>query len=106
VGKKIALTYAYQPFRDSLNAAEAAELDRILLVLESCGRLEAPYGEKVEGQKNLFEVRIRKGGNAREFYCYDDGECVWLLNGFEKKTQKTPVTEIKKALKIKKEYGL
>jgi len=106
MGKKIAVTYAYQPFRDSLNAEECAELDRILLELEVNGRLESPYGEKVVGQANLFEVRIRKGGNAREFYCYDDGECVWLLNGFEKKTRKTPPAEIKKALKIKKEYGL
>jgi len=100
------MTYAYQPFRDSLNVVECAELDRILLELETNGRLESPYGEKVSGQQNLFEVRIRKGGNAREFYCYDDGEYVWLLNGFEKRTRKTPPVEIKKALKIKREYGL
>jgi len=106
MGKKIAVTYAYQTFRDSLNAEECSELDMILLELEVNGRLKAPYGEKVAGQENLFEIRIRKGGNAREFYCYDDGEYVWLLNGFEKKTRKTPPSEIKKALKIKKEYGL
>jgi len=50
MGKKIAVTYAYQPFRDSLNTEECAELDRILLELEVNGRLEAPYGEKVVGQ--------------------------------------------------------
>lgn len=106
MGKKIAMTRAYQSFRCILNAEECAELDRILLVLEMNGRLETPYGEKVVGQQNLFEVRIRKGGNARVFYCYDDGEYVWLLNGFEKKTQKTPPAEIRKALRIKREYGL
>jgi len=106
MGKKIAMTYAYQSFRDNLNAAESDELDCILMELESSGRLEAPYGEKVAGHQNLFEIRIRRGGNAREFYCYDDGEYVWLLNGFEKKTRRTPPAEIKKALRIKKEYGL
>ena len=104
--KKIAVTYAYQPFRDRLNEIESHELDMILLKLETDGRLERPFGEKVDGRDNLFEIRIRKGGNARCFYCYDDGECVWLLNGFEKKTQKTPPQEIKKAIKIMKEYGL
>lgn len=104
MGKKIAKTYAYEPFREILNETEREELDRLLVELEASGRLEYPFAEKVD--KNLFEIRIRKGGNGREFYCYDDGEYVWLLNGFEKKTQKTPTREIKLAHKIMKEYGL
>ena len=34
----------------------------------------------------------------------DDGQIVVLFNGFQKKTQKTPSTEIEKALKIKEQY--
>ena len=33
-------------------------------------------------------------------------DIVWVLSGFEKKTEKTPPAEIRKALKIKKELGL
>jgi phage-related protein len=38
------------------------------------------------------------------FFIFDDGKIVVLFNGFQKKTQKTPVNEITKALKIKEEY--
>ena len=38
------------------------------------------------------------------FHFFDEGKIVVLLNGFQKKTQKTPVGEITKALKIKEEY--
>ena len=104
MGKRIAKTYAYEPFRALLNEVERVELDRLLVELEMSGRLEYPFAEKVDD--NLFEIRIRKGGNGREFYCYDDGEFVWLLNGFEKKTRKTPPREIRLAHKIMREYGL
>ena len=104
VGKKIAKTYAHESFRAILNEVERIELDRLLVELETNGRLEYPFAEKAG--ENLFEIRIRKGGNGREFYCYDDGEYVWLLNGFEKKTRKTPPREIALARKIMKEYGL
>ena len=104
MGKRIAKTYAYEPFRALLNEVERVELDRLLVELEMSGRLEYPFAEKVDD--NLFEIRIRKGGNGREFYCYDDGEFVWLLNGFEKKTRKTPPREIRLARKIMREYGL
>ncbi|MFN4084714.1 MAG: type II toxin-antitoxin system RelE/ParE family toxin [Spirosomataceae bacterium] len=40
----------------------------------------------------------------RIFYFFDEGKLIVLANGFQKKTQKTPKSEIEKALKIKKEY--
>ncbi|MFY7889342.1 MAG: type II toxin-antitoxin system RelE/ParE family toxin [Spirosomataceae bacterium] len=40
----------------------------------------------------------------RIFCFFDDGKLVVLANGFHKKTQKTPKSEIEKALKIKHEY--
>lgn len=40
----------------------------------------------------------------RIFCCFDEGKVVVIFNGFQKKSQKTPQTEIEKALKIKNEY--
>lgn len=40
----------------------------------------------------------------RIFFIYDGDTVVVLFNGFKKKTQKTPDREIKKAIKLKKEY--
>jgi len=42
--------------------------------------------------------------NFRLFFIYDGNTIVVLFNGFKKKTQKTPQTEIEKALRLKKEY--
>ena len=89
-----------------MSSVEHDEFLRLAKVLSETGRLEYPYGEKVSGEKNMFAMRIRKGGNFREFYAYDDGTCVWLLNGYEKKSQQIPKKELKKARNIKRRYGL
>lgn len=38
------------------------------------------------------------------FFIFDEGKIIVLFNGFQKKSQKTPLTEIDKALKIKEAY--
>jgi phage-related protein len=59
----------------------------------------------VEGTDGLYEIRIQLGiDNFRIFCFFDEGKIVVLVNGFQKKTQKTPKQEITKALNIKKEY--
>ncbi|MDR0793648.1 MAG: type II toxin-antitoxin system RelE/ParE family toxin, partial [Chitinophagaceae bacterium] len=56
-------------------------------------------------QDGLYELRIEYNSNIyRVFFIFDEGKIVVLFNGFQKKTQKTPPEEIKKALKIKNEY--
>ncbi len=40
----------------------------------------------------------------RVFCCFDEEALVILFNGFQKKTQKTPVSEIDKAERLMKEY--
>ena len=53
----------------------------------------------------LYELRISYNRNIyRIFFIFDEGNIVVLFNGFQKKTQKTPLSEIRKALKIKEEY--
>jgi phage-related protein len=38
------------------------------------------------------------------FCFFDEGKLVILLNGFQKNTQKTPKSEIEKALRLMSEY--
>ena len=56
--------------------------------------------------KGLWEVRsdISSGRIARVLFCIRDGDMI-LLNGFVKKTQKTPPQEIELALRRMKELG-
>jgi len=45
------------------------------------------------------------GSNIWRVFCFfDHGKLVILLNGFQKKTQKTPKSEIEKALKLMNKY--
>lgn len=56
-------------------------------------------------EKNLFYLRVKQGSNIyRIFFCYDNDKVVVIMNGFTKKTQKTPKQEIQKAISIKKQY--
>ncbi len=104
--KDIIETDECREFRALLTDEESAEYSRIRFMLNRDGRLEYPWGEKVEGETNLFAIRIRKGGNARFFYAYDDGTAVWILNGYEKKTESIPRRELKRAKQLKRKYGL
>lgn len=40
----------------------------------------------------------------RIFCCFDEENLVILFNAFQKKTQKTPTSEIERAIRIKDEY--
>jgi len=63
------------------------------------------FFDQMTGYDGLFEIRIEFESNIfRIFCCFDEGNLVVLFNGFQKKTQKTPKSEIEKALKIKQEY--
>ena len=53
----------------------------------------------------IYELRARHDNNIyRAFFIFDDGNIVMLFNGFQKKSQKTPQSEINKAIKLKNEY--
>jgi phage-related protein len=55
------------------------------------------------GEK-LIELRLKgKDGIARVFYCTQKGQVITMLHCFKKKTQKTPLKELKVARKRLKE---
>jgi len=63
------------------------------------------YFDHIVGTDGLWEIRAQIGSNIfRVFCCFDEGNLVILLCGFRKKTQKTPIQEIEKAERLKKEY--
>ena len=56
-------------------------------------------------REGLYELRMEYESNIyRMFFIFDKDCVVVLFNGFQKKTQKTPKSEINKALKIKEAY--
>ena len=59
----------------------------------------------ITGTIGLYEIRVKVGSDIFRVFCFFDSDnLIILINGFQKKTQKTPDSEIRKALQLKSEY--
>ena len=93
----------FESFMDTLNEREQEKVQYGLLLLKTQGRLPKKFVRFVRDA--VYELRTEYAGNIyRVFFIFDEGNIVVLFNGFQKKTQKTPLGEIEKALKIKEAY--
>lgn len=78
---------------------------KIIEAIETLERVPSNYLKAMEGTNGLYEARIQLGSNIWRVFCFfDNGKLVILLNGFQKKTQKTPKIEIEKALRLMTKY--
>lgn len=78
---------------------------KIIEAIETLERVPSNYLKHLAGTSGLYEARIKLGSNIWRVFCFFDGDrLVVLMNGFQKKTQKTPKNEIEKALMIMNEY--
>jgi phage-related protein len=74
-------------------------------LIEDIQKIPETYLKHMENTDGLYEIRVQQGSDIFRIFCFfDQGQLVILMNGFQKKTQKTPKKEIIKALKIKEEY--
>jgi phage-related protein len=63
------------------------------------------YFKHISSSNGLFEIRVDVSSNIYRVFCFfDKGKLIILLNGFQKKSQKTPQNEIQLAEKLMKEY--
>lgn len=77
----------------------------MLRLIRQLERVPKKFFDHMKGTDGLFEIRIEVVSNIyRIFCCFDEGNIVVLLNGFQKKSQKTPKNEIEKAERLKREY--
>ncbi len=81
------------------------KLNWTLQLISTQDRIPEKFFKHINGSEGIFEVRVEVGSDIfRVFSFFDKGNLVILVNGFHKKTQKTPKSEIKMAEKLKKEY--
>jgi phage-related protein len=96
-------------FENFLKNQEKKVQDKIFKIIEAIETLEripSNYLKHIEGTNGLFEARIKLATNIWRVFCFfDKGRLVILLNGFTKKTQKTPKNEIEKALALMEKYN-
>lgn len=95
-------------FEDFLRKQNSKVQSKIYKILEAIATLEhipQRYLKHLSGTNGLYEARVQLGSNIWRVFCFfDEGQLVILLNGFQKKTQKTPKKEIEKAIKLMKQY--
>ena len=93
----------FKSFLKAINEDVRRKIDFVLDMLKTVRRLNSRFVKPIKD--GIYELRIEWEGNIyRVFFVFDEDNIVVLFNGFQKKTRKTPISEIEKALSIKKEY--
>ena len=86
------------PVEEFLDSLSDSQLKKILWVLKLVRELDpvpSQYFTKLVNTEDIWEVRVQFGGNIFRLLGFIVGErLVILTNGFQKKTQKTPQSEI------------
>ncbi|MCX6251773.1 MAG: type II toxin-antitoxin system RelE/ParE family toxin [Bacteroidetes bacterium] len=81
------------------------KIEFVLRIIRQVERVSKKFLSPIEDTNGLYEIKVEYSSNIyRIFCCFDEGNTVVLFNGFQKKTQKTPLKEIEKALKLKRAY--
>lgn len=107
--EKIRTVFLYKNyFIDFYNQQKQKVKDKIIWtfkLIETIQNVPEDYLKHLEGTDGLYEIRLQVGSDIYRIFCFfDKGKLIVLANGFQKKTQKTPKSEIVKAHKIKREY--
>ena len=97
----------FQVFFDNQSKKVKAKIMWTFDSIEELQRVPETYLKHLENTDGLYEIRIQSGSDIFRIFCFfDEGRLVVLVNGFQKKTQKTPKQEIELALKLKAEYEM
>jgi phage-related protein len=92
-------------FFEKQNEKVKAKIEYVLDLVRTVQRVPETYLKHLEGTDGLYEIRVQTGNNIFRIFCFfDEGKLIVLVNGFQKKTQKTPKSEINLAEKLKEEY--
>ena len=91
-------------FMLSLDKKLRAKLADTIMILQDNGyELREPYSKHIS--EGIFELRAKQGSDiTRVMYFFYVDRHIILTNGFIKKTQKTPQSEIEKAKRYRSDY--
>lgn len=93
-----------EEFLQGLDAPMEAKMLRTIELLENNGHnLREPYSKAIGD--GIFELRAKVSSDiTRVLFFFAKGRQIVLTNGFVKKTDKTPKSEIDRAQKFRAEY--
>ncbi len=85
----------YLDFFETLKAEVKKKFNWTLKLIATLERVPVKFFKHMENSTGLFEIRVEVGSDIyRVFSFFDKGQVIVLVNGFQKKSQKTPKAEI------------
>jgi phage-related protein len=95
----------FRDFYQGLDKKTKLKVDWTINLLEKVEHVPEKNFKHLTGTEGLYEIRVEFESNIyRIFSFFDAGNLIIAIYGFQKKTSKTPNSEIDKALKIKNQY--
>ena len=95
----------YLNFFNELKPEVQKKFNWTLLLISTVERVPEKYLKHITGSKGLYEVRVESASDIFRVFCFfDEDKLVILLNGFQKKTWKTPKNQMKRAELLKEQY--
>ena len=91
-------------FMESLPGKAAKKVAWVIDLLEDLDRVPEMYFSKMAGTDEIWECRTTFGSNAYRVLAFIDGHKILLAQGFKKKAQKTPLAEIERAERYRRDY--
>ena len=94
-----------EDFLDTLDGKQAQKVAWVMQAVEELEKVPTTYLKKLVNTKGIWEIRVQMGSNIFRFLgFFNQGDFIVLTNGFQKKTQKTPKSEILLSEQRKKDY--
>jgi len=94
-----------EEFLDSLPGNVANKIIWVLRVIRELDRIPDIYFKKLTGTDEIWECRIQLGSNIyRVLGFFASHSCLILANGFVKKSDKTPKSEIGSTESYRKDF--
>ena len=95
----------YLDFFNTLSPKVRLKFNWTLKLIATVDKIPIKYFKHITASSGIYEIRVEVGSDIfRVFSFFDKGNLIVLINGFQKKSQKTPKNEIELAEKLKKEY--
>ncbi len=94
-----------EDFLDGLSSKEAQKVVWVLKLIEELEQVSTKYYKQLQNTDGIIEIRVQVGKNHFRLLGFEHKEkFIILTNGFKKKDQKVPKSEIKLAQLRRKEY--
>lgn len=95
----------YLDFFEKQKPVVQQKLNWTIELIAKLEKIPEKYFKHLTGTSGLYEIRVEVGSDIyRVFSFFDKGRLIIIINGFQKKTRKTPANEIERAEKIKRSY--